>query len=257
MTVIIWQSGHIVIIISFNLNTWKMDGCQTLQILAGAGIAMSLNEILAAFKKSGRCNSLEARYGTTPELLAIISSKVHFDVVIVPEDVFMGLTARNYFIGDHFPCVARAVLGLAVRKGTPTPKPDITSPDALKNSLLSARGIASIPASATGARIKDVYDQLGILDAMIPKTIALPAPELIAKAVHDGDADIAVFLTHVLMDPRLDFVGPFPCDAQREVVYLAAIGEQCKNESLASDFITFVQSQESKDIIAARGMVPG
>ena len=195
------------------------------------------------------------RYGTTPELLAIISSNVHFDVVIVPEDVFKGLTARNYFIGDHFPYVDRAVLGLAVRTGAP--KPDITSPDALTKTLLSARSIASIPASATGARIKDVYDQLGILDAVISKTIALPAPELIAKAVHDGDADIAVFLTHVLLDPRLDFVGPFPCDSQREVVYLAAIGKQCKNESLASDLITFVQSQESKDTIAARGMVPG
>jgi molybdate transport system substrate-binding protein len=97
--------------------------------------------------------------------------------------------------------------------------PDISTPEALKRTLLAARAVASIPASATGARIAEIYAELGIAADMAARTRAQPGPKQIAEAVASGEAELGLFLLNVLIDPRLAIVGPVPAELQREVVY--------------------------------------
>src|SRR5258706_13000903 len=111
--------------------------------------------------------------------------------------------------------------------GSVAPKPDISTPEGLKQTLLKAQSIASIPASATGTQLSGIYEGLGITGEMKAKTKAQPTPGQIVEAVANGDAQLAVFLLNVLNDPRLDVVGPFPAEVQREVVY-KTVGRQPK-----------------------------
>jgi molybdate transport system substrate-binding protein len=163
--------------------------------------------------------------------------------------------ARAQFGPQAMPTVARVGLAVAVRAGTP--KPDIGTPEALRQTLLRARSVASIPASATGTKLAAVYEQLKIADEMQAKIKAQPTPAQIIEAVAAGEADLAVFLINVLTDPRLDVVGPFPAEVQREVVYTAAVATQSHAAETAKAFIAYLLTRNAAEILQAKGMSPG
>jgi molybdate transport system substrate-binding protein len=178
-----------------------------LQIIAGYGIAGPLNDIAAQFERiSG--HKIAIRYGTAPELINMATSGAPFDLGVVPQAVWKDAAARAQIAPGPTPDVARVGIGVAVRMSTP--QPDISTVEALKQTLLKARSIASIPGSATGAQLSEIYERLGITDEMKAKTKAQPTPVQIVEAVANGDAQLAVFILNVLIDPRLVVVGPFP-----------------------------------------------
>src|SRR5262245_1938317 len=151
-----------------------------LQIIAGGGIAAPMKEIAAQFeKKTG--HKLVIRYGTTPELIKMTASGP-FDLGVVPIDVMRNDAARATFeVGPAPLLVARVGLGVAGRAGAP--KPDIRTPEALKQTLLNAKSIASIPASATGYLLDKIYARLGITEEMKTRVRPQPTPAKIAETV--------------------------------------------------------------------------
>lgn len=225
-----------------------------LQVLAGAGIRAPLNEIAAQFERATG-HKVVIRYGTAPELIKMATSGGPFDLGVFPEDVYKDQGTRAQFVPGAMPYVARIAIGVAVPAGAP--KPDISTPEALKQTLLKARSIASIPASATGAYLSTVYERLGIAEEVKARMKAQPEPRQIAEAIGKGEAELAVFILNVLMDPRLDVVGPLPTELQRETVYMAGVAAGSREQTAARAFITYLMSPEGAAVIKAKGMTPG
>jgi molybdate transport system substrate-binding protein len=235
---------------------WPIPSVQAaeLQIIAGGGIAGPLNEIAVQFERASG-HKIVIRYGTAPELIKMATSGVPFDVGVVPQVVWKDAAARAQIAPGSTPDVARVGIGVAVRKGEP--KPDISTVEALKQTLLKAQSIASIPATATGEQLSGIYERLGITEEMKAKTKAQPMPPVrIVEAVANGDAQLAVFLLNVLIDPRLDVVGPFPAEVQREIVYGAGIAANSKEPEAAKAFVAYLMSPAAIAVIKAKGMNP-
>ena len=128
-----------------------------LQILAGGAMTGPLRELGAQYE-SASGHKVVFRFGTTPELIKLATTGGPFDLGIVPRDVMKDAAAQAQFASGPTTNIARVGLGVAVRSGAP--KPDISSPDALKQTLLTAQSIATIPASAAGTQVLRVFELL-------------------------------------------------------------------------------------------------
>jgi molybdate transport system substrate-binding protein len=223
-----------------------------LKVLAGGSLRSVLTELGPQFERASG-HKLDIHFDTTPNLIKLATSGDPFDMGVVPIDVFKDETAKARFRPQTE--FARVGYGVAVREGAP--KPDISTLDAFKKTLLDAKSITFLPASAAGAYILKVFDRLGIDAAMKAKTVAQDQPTQIVPAVVKGDAELAVFVNNVLTAPGVDIVGPFPAEVQQELIFPAAVALEAKEPAAAQAFIDFLKSPAAVSTIKAKGMTPG
>ena len=225
-----------------------------LKILAGGALTAVLGEIGPQFERySG--HKVIIQFGATPELIKLAMSGAPFDLGFVPIDVFKDVAARTRFAAAPTINIARVGFGVAVRSGARMP--DVSTPDALKKTLLTAKSITLLPESAAGAYVLKVFERLGIGEAMKAKTVSQTVPAQITQAVAKGDAELGVFLVNVLMAPGVELAGPFPGDLQQDLVFTAAVAADSKAVEAAKAFISYLATPAATAIIKAKGMTPG
>jgi molybdate transport system substrate-binding protein len=225
-----------------------------LRILVGGSMTGPLNELGPQFERATG-HKLVIHFDSTPNLIKQATSDAPFDLGVVPVDVFKDSAAKARFAAGPAIEIARVGYGVAVRAGAP--KPDVSTPAALKKTLLDAQSIAYIPASAAGAYVTGVFERLGIGEAMKAKTKVQTATTEIPQAVARGEAELGVFLVNVLMAPGVELAGSFPAELQQELVFAAAVAADTKEAEAAKAFISFLATPAAAAVIRAKGMTPG
>jgi molybdate transport system substrate-binding protein len=182
------------------------------------------------------------------------------DVVMISRQGIDGFVKDGKVAASNVTVFARAGTGVAIRKGAP--KPDISSSEALKRALLSAKSI-SCPdpklGGATGIHFEKVLDRLGIRDEVRAKTVFPnpPGGAAIARIVASGEAEIGVHLIQELLeDTGIEIVGPLPGDLQNIIVMAAAIMANAKDVPAAKALVDFLRAPAAATVIRAKGMEP-
>ena len=224
-----------------------------LKVLAGGSMTSVLNELASPFERASG-HKLVIHFDSTPNLIKLATSGDPFDLGVVPIDVFKDAAAKARFVLPTID-IARVGYGVAMRAGAP--KPDVSTPDALKKTLLAAQSIAYLPTSAAGAYVTGVFERLGIGEAMKAKTKPQTTTGKIAEAVAKGDAQLGVFLVNVLMAPGVELAGSFPGELQQELVFTAAVAADTKQAVAAKAFIDYLTSPAATAVIRKMGLSPG
>jgi molybdate transport system substrate-binding protein len=224
-----------------------------LKVLAGGSMTSVLNQLAPPFERASG-HKLIIHFDSTPNLIKLATSGDPFDLGVVPIDVFKDATAKARFVLPTID-IARVGYGVAVRAGAP--KPDVSTPDALKKTLLNAQSIAYLPTSAAGAYVTGVFERLGIAEAMKARTKPQATTGGIPEAVAKGDAELGVFLVNVLMAPGVELAGSFPSELQQELVFTAAVATDTKQTAAAKAFIDYLTSPVATALIKNMGLNPG
>ena len=222
-----------------------------LKVLAGGSMTASLKELGPKFE-TATGHKLDITFAATPDLIKMTSSP--FDLGVVPVDVMKNDDARAKFSGTPAN-IARVGYGVAVKAGAP--KPDVSTLEALKGTLLKAQSIAVFPTSAAGAFVQKTFERLGIMEVIKDKLKVQAGPVAIPQAVARGEAELGVFLTNVLLSPGVELAGPFPGDLQQDLVFVGAVSTDSKNADAAKAFLDYLKTPDAVSVFKARGVTPG
>jgi len=178
---------------------------------------------------------LRATFHATQALLKAIADGETADVVILTDEGIAQLAAQGELAGKAQP-LGRSGVGIAVRAGAP--KPDISSVDALKRSLLSADSVAHSRMGASGLYFAGLLERLGLADKLKKRVIVEKGP--VGAAVARGEAELgAQLLCELAPVQGIDIVGPLPPEVQNYNAFSAAV---VKDSPQAREFLGFLRS---------------
>jgi len=150
--------------------------------------------------------------------------------------------------------IARVGYGVVVRKGAA--KPDLSSVDALKRTLLGAKSISyGDPAAGgpSGAYVTGLINRLGLTEEVKPKTKLVQNAELVIPAVVNGDAEIGFTLASTgKASTAVDFI-PLPAEVQNYTTYVAGIVADSKEVAAATAFIAYFAWPTAKEALKVKG----
>lgn len=228
-----------------------------LRVLSAIGMKEAMEDLGPKFERSTG-HKLNTTFAIGGVIVKRIQNGETGDLVLLPRSGIDSLAKDGKLVNGSQVVVARSGIGVAVRKGAA--KPDVSSPEAFKRALLSAKSITySNPADggASGVHFAKVLDRLGIAAEVKSKTVFPKIPGEIGQVVARGEAEIAVGQNQVLISvPEIEIVGPLPGDLQDTIVFSAALMTGAKEAAAARSLIDYLRTPEAVAEIKAKGMEP-
>src|SRR6266704_2624752 len=188
-------------------------------------IKAATDELLPPFERANG-HTIRASYAPSGALLPRFERGEPVDVFLTDAPALDLLIKQGKIVGGRID-LCRTGIGIAVRKGAP--KPDVSTPEALKRALLAAKTVGhAAPAggSITAAHIQGVFEKLGIAAEVAQKVKhAAGGPDgRVSVLVSSGQAEIGLQLVSELMsNPEVEVVGMLPPDLQQITTYSAGV----------------------------------
>jgi molybdate transport system substrate-binding protein len=226
-----------------------LAGAAEIKVLSTIGVKSVLEELIPKFEMSSGhklddCSPNEWNQGSrrTQSSLSRTMSKPCLREIVPGTDTLFG----------------QSIFAVGVRAGAP--KPDISTPDAFKQSLLAAKGVSySNPASggASGVYIAKQIERMGITGQLKDKTKFPPPGGFSGTLLVSGDADIAIQSKPELLSvPGVAIVGPLPGDMAFTVVYAGGVQVGATQADAAKAFVNYLKSPEAQAVFKANGYDP-
>jgi len=168
------------------------------------------------------------------------------------------LAKQNKLAPFNIVNVASTPVALAARAGAP--KPDISTADAFKQTLLSAKSISyADPAKGglSGVVASRAIERLGIAEQMKSKTTLVPgaqSPDLVAK----GEVELGIAqASEIVPNAGAQLVGPLPGELGSMTQFSGGIGAESASANASKALIDFLAGQEAGSHFKAKGFEPG
>jgi molybdate transport system substrate-binding protein len=247
-------SPMVVIVLALGMSS-SARAQSEITLLSPNPIMATIDKLVANFEtKTGI--TVKVTYGTGVSTRKTVASGQALDVSLLFAPFPEALKTGNIVPGSAT-VIARLRLALAVQKGAP--KPDISTPAALKTTLINAKSIISVdPAQGSaGGIVLEALDKLGITDQVKPKIKWVQNAGIVQDSVAKGETEIALgpYLSE-MRNPGLDVVGALPPDASTPVDITGFLSTSVKDPKAANALLTYLSSPEVAPVYEAAKIFP-
>ena len=228
-----------------------------IKVYSTIGVQAALEELAPKFEKASG-HKLAITWATAAILVKRVQGGETADLLILTRQSLDALVKSGKASAGSDATFASSGIAVVVKKGAT--KPDISTPEAFKRTLLAAKSIAySNPeyGGASGVYFAKLLERMGIADQMKAKTKHPPPSGNAANLVVSGEAELAVQQEpEVISVAGVDLVGPLPGDLNNITVYAAGVGTGTKEADAANALIKFLKTPLAIAVFKARGLKP-
>ena len=224
-----------------------------ISLMTTAAVEYILRDLIPPFEHVTGHKVTMTVLGTGPAV-AKIKEGAFADMILLGPPALNELAAAGKVDASTIAAVFHSRIGLAVRAGAK--KPDIGTPDALKQALLDAKSIGYSIGPSGEHFSKVVVAKLGIADQLKSKMSNVPGTPVGAR-VAKGDVEIGIHQPAELMPIKgIEIVGDLPADLNITIVYATALTPMAKQADAARQFVRFISEPSAAGAVQKNGMVP-
>jgi molybdate transport system substrate-binding protein len=224
-----------------------------LKVLAPNAVKESVSAAIASFERATGHKVAISWSGTEAITKRIAEGEV-VDLVVNAAQNIERQSKEGKLVGATRTDFARSAIGVAVPASAT--KPDVSTSEALKAALLSARSIV-VSSGTSGRHMVEVFTRLGIGEQLKTKTKQPPSGAQIADFLAAGEADLGFQQVSELLHAKgIQYLGPVPSELQSYTVYSSALHADAANVEAAKALLAALRSPSVQTVVQASGMEP-
>ena len=229
-------------------------GAAEIKVLSTQATEDAYRELVPLFEQASG-HKVTTIFTGTLDVQKRIAAGEAYDLIIMAGPAIDDFIKSGKVVPGSRTDLARSGVGVAVRAGAP--KPDISSTEALKKTLLSAKSIG-YSTGPSGVYLAKLFQRLGVADAVKPKLKQTPTGVFVGGLVASGEAEIGFQQVSELSHfPGVDFVGPLPAEVQEITVFSSGLQVGAKQAEAANAWVKFLTAPAAAPAFTKRGLQHG
>jgi len=225
-------------------------------LVAPGGIRAAIEQLIPGFERATG-HTVKATFGSGLGTKKQVAGGAPFDVPVV-QPPYPDVLASGHVVANSAMPLARVAVGVAVRTGRP--KPDISTPEAVKRLLLSVTSFSyPDPAggAAAGVSFTKTLEQLGIADQVKTKIHLSRGGAAAMAALARGEVEIGLtFYSEILTEPGVEPVGELPESISPRTSLVAFVSTHAKNAGAARALVRYLSAPGAAPVYRKVGMQP-
>jgi molybdate transport system substrate-binding protein len=229
-------------------------GAAELKVLSTQATEEAYKELVPQFEKASG-HKVTTVFTGTLDALKRLSNGETYDLLIMARQQIDELSQSGKVVAGSRTDIAKSGVGVAVGKGKP--KPDISTVDALRKTLLAAKSIG-YSTGPSGIYVVAMFQKMGIADEIKSKLKQTPTGVFVGSIIASGEAEIGFQqVSELSFFPGIDYVGPIPAEVQLITVFSAGIPAGTKQADAAKALVSFVTAPAAAAIFKKHALDPG
>ena len=224
-----------------------------IRVLSSNGVHSVMVEMVPAFERATG-HKVSVDYYTANQVIDQIKKGEAADLVIITRPTVDGLIKEGKIVKGSDKVLGRSGVGVAIKAGLT--KPDISTPDKLKQALLDAKWITFTKTGGSGIHVANVIKRLGIADQVYAKATT-PEGGAVGPLVARGEAEMAIQqIPELKAVKEIQYVGPLPKELQNFTVFTTGVMTNARQPEAAKALIDFLTTPAAVSLFNAKGFEP-
>ena len=225
-----------------------------IKVLSTQATEDTYRELVPQFEKATGHKVTTVFTGTLDAQKRLAAGETYDMIIMSSPSIDAQIKAGKAVAGSRVD-IAKSGVAVGVPKGAP--KPDISSTEALKKTLLAAKSIG-YSTGPSGVYMTSLFEKLGVADQVKPKLKQTPTGVFVGTIIANREVEIGFQQVSELANfPGVDYVGPLPADVQQMTVFSSGMIVGANESAAAQTLVKFLTTPEAGNAFKKRGMEPG